>query len=291
MIQEKFTKLLLNLQIKKIGKDKKTIFKIILMFIKRGKKMGKFEILLDLFTFNVRFSYGHLYWDRCGQTILDIETQCDGWFNSRDPKHTGRLENPEKGMDVVFGNSHYTFSTRKFDILKEKLIIEEIQKIWKIIRANFGLEEYDRFGCRFHYLKPTESIDDSEILIKESDINVKIPDQLKDPNYNLKIRQITTIFEKDDVEYRVELKGVTRSQAVDPTSLYKDRPDTLSKYQKKYRLQKMKQLKEYSANPMYAVMLDVDCLNFNPEQLSIEKYIKKQIGLVKNDFLPILEKL
>ena len=253
--------------------------------------MVNFKVLLDLFTFEIRFSYGHLFWDRCGQTVLDIETQCDGWFNVQDPKYTGRLENPEKEMDLMFSNRNFSLSVKKFEKLETDLIIEEVQKIWKIIRANFGLEEYDRIGCRFHYLKPTESLDESEILIKRSDFNVRIPDPLKNKNYNSKIRQIITIFEKEDMEYRVELKGITRSYALDPSGLYKDRPHTLSKHQKEYRIQKMKQIKEYSANPMYAVMLDVDCAKYNPEQLSIEKYLKKQIDVVRKDFFPILEKL
>jgi len=134
-------------------------------------------------------------------------------------------------------------------------------------------------------------VDESEILIKNSELNVSIPDQLKDPHYDLKVRQVITIFDKEDIEYRVELKGITRSQSIDPSGLYTGRPETLSKNQKKYRLLKMKQLKEYSANPMYAVMLDIDCAKYNPKQVSVGEYIKKQTDIVRNDFLPILEKL
>ena len=253
--------------------------------------MNNFKIFLDLLTVEIKYSYGHLYWDRCGQTVLDIETQCDGWFSARDVKNVGRLENPEKSMNLVFNDSAFNFSTEKSEELGNDLIIEEVQKIWKIIRANFGLEEYNRIGCRFHFLKPTSSVDESEKLIKNSELNVKIPDQLKAPHYDLNIRQVITIFEKEDMEYRVELKGIARSQSIDPSSLYAGRPETLSKNQKKYRLLKMKQLKEYSANPMYAVMLDIDCVKYNPEQAPIKDYIKKQIDAVRNDFLPILEKL
>ena len=253
--------------------------------------MNNFKIFLDLLTVEIKYSYGHLYWDRCGQTVLDIETQCDGWFSARDEKNVGRLENPEKSMNLVFNDSSFNFSTKKPDELDNDLIVEEVQKLWKIIRANFGLEEYNRMGYRLHFLKPTSSVDESEILIKNSELNVSIPDQLKDPHYNLKVRQVITIFDKEDIEYRVELKGITRSQSIDPSGLYTGRPETLSKDQKKYRLLKMKQLKEYSANPMYAVMLDIDCANYNPEQVSVGEYIKKQTDIVRNDFLPILEKL
>ena len=135
------------------------------------------------------------------------------------------------------------------------------------------------------------SLDESEKLIENSRLNVSIPEQLKEPYYDLNIRQVITIFEKENIEYRVELKGVTRSHAIDSTSLYKARPETLSRNQRKYRLQKIKQLAEYSSDPMYAVMLDIDCVKYNPEQISLGEYIKEQTELVRQDFLPILEKL
>jgi len=253
--------------------------------------MKDFKMFLDLLTVEIKYLYGHLYWDRCGQTVLDIETQCDGWFSARDEKNVGRLENPEKNMYLVFNDSAFNFSAKKPDVADNDLIAEEVQKLWKIIRANFGLEEYNRVGFRMHFLKPTSSVEKSELLIKKSELNVIIPNHFKDTHYDLKVRQLTTIFEKEDVEYRVELRGITRSHSIDPSGLYNGRPETLSKNQKEYRLQKMKQLKDYSANPMYAVMLDIDCAKYNPERVSIGEYMKNQTDIVRNDFLPILEKL
>lgn len=253
--------------------------------------MKDFKIFLDLLTVGIRYSYGNLYWDRCGQTVLDIETQYDDWFSARDVKNVGRLENPEKSMDLVFNDSTFNFSIKKPEKLDNDLIIEEVQKLWKIIKANFGLEEYNRIGCRFHFLKPTGSLAEAEKFLKNSELNVNIPDQLKSPHYDLNIRQVITIFEKEDMEYRVELKGITRSESIDPSGLYTCRPETLSKNQKRYRQLKTQQLKEYSANPMYAVMLDIDCINYNPERVSVGEYIEKQTDVVRNDFLPILENL
>ena len=73
--------------------------------------MKNFKIFLDLLTVEIKYSYGHLYWDRGGQTVLDIETQCGGWFSARDVKNVGRLENPEKSMNLVFNDSAFNFST------------------------------------------------------------------------------------------------------------------------------------------------------------------------------------
>lgn len=257
----------------------------------KGKSiiMKKFQIFTDLLIFEIKYSHGFLYFDRCGQTILDIETQCDGWFCARTEKNTGQLENPEKRMVLDFSDNSFTFSIKP-EKLDEDLIAKEVQKLWKIIKANFGLEEYYRIRCRIYFLKPTHSSDESEKFIKSSKFNVYVPDNLKSPNYNLNIRQVIAIFEKEGVEYRVELKGITRAESVDPSGLL-GRPETMSKDQQKYRQLKMKRLAEYSANPMYAVMLDIDCAKYNPEQFSVGDYIKNQLDIVRKDFLPILENL
>jgi hypothetical protein len=42
--------------------------------------MGKFPIVLDRFIFEVRFGSGYLYFDRCGQSLLDIMHQRHGWL-------------------------------------------------------------------------------------------------------------------------------------------------------------------------------------------------------------------
>jgi hypothetical protein len=250
--------------------------------------MEKSEVILDNLIIEIRYSFGHLYWDRCGQTISDIETQCDGWFAVRDEKNIGRLENPERKMILTFNDMSLNFSIKKPKKSDEDLFAEEVQKIWKIIRANFGLEEFDRLGCRLHFLRPTKSTDESENLMKKSDLNITVPSYL---DYNLILRHLIGIFKKDDFEYRVELRGVTRSEGIDPTNLFHGRPEAMSKNQKKYRMLKIKQLAEYSANPMYAVMLDIDCVKYEPEQVQLGEFFKKQIDLVRKDFLSILEKL
>ena len=253
--------------------------------------MKKFEISLDLLIIDIKYSYGHLYWDRCGQTILDIEANCEGWFSARSEKNFGRLENPEKRMILVFDDNSFNLNIQKPGKLDNDLKVEEIKKIWKIIRANFGLEEFNRMACRYHFIKPTTSVAESEKLLENSELNVTIPKHIEDLNYNLNIRQVITIFTNEHYEYRVELKGITRSESIDPRSLHPARPETLAKRQKEYRLLKLKQIAEYSANPMYAVMLDVDCIEYHPEQISVENFIKKQNDAVYKDFLPILEKL
>lgn len=253
--------------------------------------MGPSKSLLDLLAFEVRYPYGHLYWDRCGQSILDIETQCDGWFSAKLENQVGRLENPEKGLVATFNENQFNLSARKLRESDLDLFTEEVQRIWKIIRSNFGLDDYDRIGLRFHYLIPTKSIEEAESLIKKSELNVMVPDRLLHPKYELTTRHITSIFKKEEMEFRVELKAIIRAEGIDPSSLLTVRPHTMPRRQMEYRLQKMKQLSDYSANPMYATMLDVDCCSFHINHIKIKEFITEQVSIIKSDFLPILEDL
>lgn len=253
--------------------------------------MGFKDLFLDLLVLEVRYPYGHLYWDRCGQSILDIERQCFGWFSAKQENITGRLENPEKNLVVVFNEQSFSFTARK---LREPYLdefTEEMQKIWRILQANFGLEEYDRIGLRFHYLIPKKSIEEAEAGIERSMFNINLPQQLSNPQYNCVNRHIISILNSEDIEYRVELKSVIRSEGIDPSSLLTGRPDRMSKKQKEYRLQKMKQLRDFSINPMYAIMLDIDCSMIDIDQLNIKEFISNQHKIVSRDFLTILERL
>lgn len=252
--------------------------------------IGK-NMFLDLLAFEIKYPYGHLYWDRRGQTILDIEMLGEGWFATTVKDNTAQLENPEKNMIMIFSDQHFAITTKRRKKLGGEIIKEDLQRLWKIVRANFGIEEYDRLACRFNFIKPTKSVEESELLIRESEFNVVIPEQLSPNNYDLSIRQVIAIFEKEEMEYRVELKGITRSEGIDPSGLLSVRPSAMSKKQKEYRLQKMKQLAEYSVNPMYGVMLDIDCATYSPEQISVVEFVDRQVDVIKTDFLPILEKL
>ena len=65
----------------------------------------------------------------------------------------------------------------------------------------------------------------------------------------------------------------------------------MPKNQKKFRLARLQQLREYSANPMYGVYLDVDCAQYAPTKIEVDAFINGQFKTVKEDFLPILEEL
>jgi hypothetical protein len=121
--------------------------------------MKNFPIILDTVAFQIRYGSGHLYYDRCGQCLLDIEQACDGWLTISADINSGRLERPDKSFNVGFNNSSFDFVAQKANNIDFKEFAQEVSLIWKIVQANLGLNEFLRVGCRFQYLKAYESIE------------------------------------------------------------------------------------------------------------------------------------
>lgn len=253
--------------------------------------MKKFPLVMDSFHFEIRYNYGNLYFDRCGQCLNDIERSCEGWYVSSVDPSKGLLERPDKSFTSNFNYERFNFSSLKPSNTDIKTIATEVSTLWKIIEANLGLEEYTRQGCRFYYLIGTTSLEDAERLLEKSSLNLTIPSQLTKSGFERKNTNVTIVFAHDNFEYRLNLTTMTRYEAMNPNNLIRTDPRLLSTRQKQIRLAQLQRLSEYSANPMYAVCLDVDCYEIMPERISIEEFIVKQTDIVQSDFLPLLGKL
>jgi hypothetical protein len=220
----------------------------------------------------IAYTSGHLYFDRCGQCLNDIER-------------------PDKSFSLSFNNNQFTFSIQKAFKVDIKDIAKEVAKLWKIIQANLGLDEYLKVGCRINYLLATKSLEESEKKLQKAELNIDIPKRLMNSGFNIKSRRMIVVLTKDDIEYRIQLHGVTRYEAINPDTIMKTEPRLLSKKQDQFRIARMNQLAEYNASPMYAMNLDVDCIQVKPINLSVEEYILGRWQIVETEFLPILAKL
>ena len=253
--------------------------------------MEKMSPRLDSIHVGITYASGHLYFDKCGQTLVDIENECEGWLTTSATPHTGVVENPDKLFNLNFSNSKFNFHALKAHNINIQEIAKEIAVLWKIVQANLGLDEFLRIGCRLHYLLATDSIDNADKLVRKAEYNVRFPNSLSSVGYKVKTQRLIVVFQNDDFEYRVEFGSVTRNEAINPESLQKGDPRLLSKKQDQFRIAQLKRFKEYVADPMYAVNLDVDCAQIKPESNLVEEFMLKQSENIKNDFLPLLENL
>jgi len=253
--------------------------------------MRQFPPKLDNLVLEIRYDNGNLYFDRCGQCLSDVERECEGWLTRNTDAATGTMERLDRRFRVGFNNRKFDFSAQQASETDLEEIAEEASGIWRIIQANLGLDTFMRIGYRPVYLLATRDVDEAEDMLRSSELNVKVPDNLSQPSYDIKSRQTVIQFTKDSIEYRVKFGSITRHEAVNPSNILSGDPRALSERQREFRIEQLRQMAEYSGNPMYAVCLDVDCVTYEPEGASIVDYVLGQNETIKRDFLPILEKL
>ena len=246
---------------------------------------------LDSLSFEVRYAHGHLYLDRCGQTMVDIEKKYEGWAPGQIDINFGAIEKFDDNFNVQFNVNRYNFFAKKPHDQEIEYIAKTAKNIWKVVRANLNLDEFARVGCRLQYLLATKSIDNSNKLINQSSFTFDIPSEIKEKGYSLKTKKIDTVLVKDDIEYQIKLGSVIQSESVNPSSLVSLDPRSLPKGQREAILAKLEKLRDYSAAPMYAVHLDVDCAQFHPESFDCENFICNMHKMVNEDFYYIVEEL
>ncbi len=75
--------------------------------------MPKFNVMFDAIDIEVRYASGHLYFDRAGICLTDIERHCDGWMvGAVDPKNS-TLSCLETNSNANFNNWQFNFTTNK----------------------------------------------------------------------------------------------------------------------------------------------------------------------------------
>ncbi len=246
--------------------------------------MKKKKFQLQTLSFEVKYSFGNLFFDKLGQAINDIERKYPDWYLSNLSGDGCTIECHSLRAKVIFSNNKFIFQIDNAYNNKIEDIGSMINDQWKIIRSNFAVTDFIRTGVRYIYFIPTESTEEAEKIIGNSKLNISIPDQLNNSNFKVKNRHIVLVITAKDTEYRVSLAGITRSEAIDPKKLVHDDPRALPRNQQRARAEYMKFLSRYKADPMYAVQLDIDCVKFDPEQIRPEELVLKNKNFIFENF-------
>jgi hypothetical protein len=248
--------------------------------------MASPQIILSSVVFQVRYAFGHTYLDRCGQSMVDIEMNLPDWIAGEANPEKGQLANPKKGYVISFNSNIYTFTSNNPNTTIEDMA-DNVDATWRIICQNLGLREFIRVAVRFNYISAKKSFEDSEKSLRKSKINIIVPDDLIEKGYKPKIRSFVVVLENSEVQYRVELKGIYRSEGTESIVIAKD-PRNMSKKQKEAQVSALLHRKEFYKNTMYAVNLYVDCFKDKIGELpSPKKYMLDQNEIVKRDFVPM----
>lgn len=242
-------------------------------------------------TLEIKYTFGFRYLDRCGQTFLDIERSCDGWYFNGANVNEGTAHNPKLDALVSFNMQRFAVTSRRTFEQNIGELASNIVKLWQIVKANLGLDEITRVGCRLDYLLPTPTIDGAEKITTDKMFSSGLMTKFMPDGYKLKARQLTEVVTSGDQEYRIAIQAVTRTESINPGNLFGIDPRRMHEKQKKYRIELMKKLETYSQNPMFALQMDIDCVLWNPKDLLVDKYVVDQVDFCNQKYLPTLQQL
>jgi len=247
--------------------------------------MSQRQPILDRWIVEIRYTFGHLYLDRCGQTIVDLEAKDPYWIVNEANPASGTLTHTRDNVNLQFTPHLFNISAQE----PKANFLELVEQAWGIVKRNLALHEITRIGSRFQYLAAATNETDAEKAIAQSSLQMKFPEYLK--GFAVRARHFVTVIERDEVEYRLELAGITRREGQLPPSLNHE-PRFLSSGQRDARIELEKQRARFLKSPKYAVMLDVDCvLPFGKAGKVVpHQFAAQQHQVVKSEFLSLLSR-
>lgn len=223
------------------------------------------DLKLNKVIFEIRYDRGYLYFDVCGATAKKIEEKMpDFKFRGIQEPNVAVLDNPEDRMVACFAwdkldiTQTVTGNVNKFQ--------EAAETFSKIVFESLKVDKYNRVGNRYQFMYKADSLEDAERKIKKTWVIAKDWSKLGKLGGELKNFSCTAIL-RGEGEYfhRVVLSAVQRQ-----------------------RLAVFKTKLEEEYNPEFAVLIDVDVFQENPQSLNISDFIHKAYKKMEHNAIKLL---
>ncbi|MCK4765891.1 MAG: hypothetical protein KAW12_27065 [Candidatus Aminicenantes bacterium] len=225
------------------------------------------DLNLSKVVLELKYDEGHLYWDKCGETIFDIQKKFPGWKWNGTSTELAKLKNLNKNIELEFNFSYIRFTQNEVDNLKR--FKESTRLIAPLIAGKFKIKKFKRIGNRYQYVLPLENQDQGKKIVHDSPLVDIAEEKLALFGKNSKKFSFVVYIENENLHYRIELVGVERVE-----------------------LSKNIKLDE-RFNPRYGLRVDVDIANINEIELSsfnISDFIQKNKKFLENNLVDLIQK-
>jgi len=160
------------------------------------------DLQLSRVILELRYDQGHLYWDRCGETLLDIQRKFPEWkWEKR--QEVGFLRNTKRNMELLFNYSNIRFIQNEVENLNQ--FKEATGEMAPLIVKKLELKIFKRVGNRYLYVFPLENPEEGKRIILKSPI-IQMPEE-KLALFGEKAAKTAFVIniENEDCHYRIEL--------------------------------------------------------------------------------------
>lgn len=225
------------------------------------------DLNLSSVILELRYEEGHLYWDKSGETLLDIQRKFPGWKWNGTSTELAKLKNFRRNMELVFNYSYIQFIQNEVENLNR--FKETTEKITPIIVEKFKLETFKRIGNRFQYILPLDNPEQGKKIVRNSPL-IEIPgEKLALFGENSNATSFVVHIEDKNLHYRIELVGIERVKIPENITI------------------------DQQFNPKYGLRVDVDIAFINEVNISdfnCNDFIQKNKKFLENNLVKLIKK-
>ena len=234
--------------------------------------------------FEVRYVHGHLYLDRCGRIIREIEKSHYPWYMESTNPQISRLVNHELEGTMNYNADTFNINFQNVHSRTLEDLVAEAVKLWTLVKHTLELEKFTRMGCRMTFLKSFKTVDvANNRLLKIPFLQVNLTEDILKKDYQAKNSKSRIFLAKDEMEYAIELQTITRHEVIRLQPQVD--PRFLSSNQREIRNQQLARISKAKRDPDYAIQMDVDCYSTNADRPA-DQFISDCHKNVTADFLP-----
>ncbi len=246
--------------------------------------------------FEVRYSYGFVYLDRCGSIMNRIMKAYPQWVPREEAVNPQNAQfiDIESGTHFNFGPVKYDFSldqpiSQEVALTSEDLdrFIEKVDLISRVVHEELELKHFVREGFRIWYLFSVSSENEAQTWI--SDLSGFSIAQSVASAFDgaLESQGHVAIVRAQDRKFRIAMNVVERIGHLDLGSeILRTQPRNLPKGQREAILRQLKTKRRVLANPGVAVMIDVDAFLDEPIDVVPSDFISQSLKMIERQ-LPI----
>jgi|GEM_PF-1470038 len=166
------------------------------------------DLALNSVILELRYDEGHLYWDKCGEMILDIRRISPEWEWDGVSTKLAKLKNLRRNMELVFNYSYIRLIQNEVDNLNQ--FKEAVEKITPRIVEKFKIEKFKRIGNRFQFVLPLENPEKGKKIVRDSTLFEVSEEKLALFGKDSTKTSFVVYIENKNLLYRIELVGIER---------------------------------------------------------------------------------
>lgn len=201
-------------------------------------KMQFKNLYLNRVILEFRYDEGFLYWDKCGETLLDIQRNFPEWKWEGISTELARLKNHTRNMELIFNHKNIRFIQNEVENLNQ--FKKAAGEITPIIVEKLKIESYKRIGNRYLYILPLENLSEARKIIQKTNFIEVNKEKLSLFGENPIKTAFVINIENKNHSYRIEFVSIERIETP-----------------KNIRLNER-------FNPKYGLRIDVDIAIINP---------------------------